>query len=938
MAIPKTIKKRTGDVVPFDEQKILGAMKKAFIAQDVSVEDAVLEQMTNRVVAQISEKSDLEYVPTVEQVQDMVEQTIMERGYFVVAKAYILYRFEHTKERTKRVIEKIEEGDLMVTKRNGQTEPFSLEKIRGSITHHLKGIEKDINVNEIVNQCRAEVYDGIKTSDVSRAIIMVSRSFIERDPAYSRLAARLLANEFNKEVIGTKTIDYARLPEQYQRAFEPNIKKAVSLKKLDKQMLSFDFKKLSKALHPERDDLFQYLGVETLNDRYLIKDPGTKRTLETLQFFWMRVAMGVALNEKKKEERAIEFYEMISTFRFVPSTPTLFHSGMVRPQLSSCYLNIVEDDLHHIFKVYGDNAQLSKWAGGIGTSWSNLRGTGALIKKAGISSQGVIPFLKIANDVTVAINRSGRRRGATCVYLETWHYDIEDFLELRKNTGDERRRTPDMNTANWIPDLFMKRVRDDGDWTLFSPDETPELHQTYGKKFDELYEAYERKADRGNIILFKRLKARALWKKILSMLFETGHPWVTFKDPCNIRSPQDHAGVVHSSNLCTEITLNTSADETAVCNLGWVNLSRHTLGGMLDREKIEETVSVAMRMLDNVIDLNFYPTIEAQSSNMRHRPVGLGVGGFQDALYELDIPFDSEECVKFADECQELIAYHAIMTSSLLARERGTYPSYKGSKWDRDIFPVDTIGLLEQERGEEILVGREGSLDWKPVREHVKLHGMRNSNTMAIAPTASTSTIVGCTPTIEPMYKNIYVKSNISGDFTVVNPFLINELKALNLWNEKMLGKLKYHDGSVADILEIPENIKIKYKETFEIDMHWILKAAAYRGKWIDQSQSVNIFFNGSSGEELSDLYVYAWQLGLKTTYYLRTQAASQIEKSTVDTTEYGSTHTRHSEGQKTIEAILEQSERVESIRELSPLAVKTNLYVAPDAVCEACE
>lgn len=968
MPIPLNIKKRTGDVVPFDAIKITNAMRKAFVAMDVAVEEYVLEQMTNRVVAKISEKSEAEYVPTVEQVQDMVESVIMERGYFDVAKHYILYRFEHTKERTQRVIEKIEEGNLMVTKRDGSTEAFSLEKVRASILHHAKGIEKEINVDEIVNQCRTEIYDGIKTSDVSRSIIMVIRSMIEKDMAYSRLAARLLVNELNREAIGVETIDYDKLDEQYRKAFEINTRKAVEFKKLDEQILSFDFNKLSKALRPERDDLFQYLGAETLNERYIIKNPKTKEALETLQFFWMRVAMGVALNEKKREDRAIEFYEMISTFRFVPSTPTLFHSGMPRPQLSSCYLNVVEDDLEHIFKVYGDNAQLSKWAGGIGTSWSKLRGTGALIKKAGISSQGVIPFLKIANDVTVAINRSGRRRGATCVYLETWHYDIEDFLELRKNTGDERRRTPDMNTANWIPDLFMKRVRDDGEWTLFSPDETPELHETYGKKFDELYEGYEAKALRGEIALFKRVKARVIWKKILSMLFETGHPWVTFKDPSNIRSPQDHVGTVHSSNLCTEITLNTSLDETAVCNLGWVNLSRHTLGGVLDRKKIEETVSIAMRMLDNVIDLNFYPTIEAKNSNMRHRPVGLGVGGFQDALYELDIPFDSEKCVEFADECQELIAYHAIMTSALLAHERGAYPSYTGSKWDRGIFPVDTIDLLEQERGEEIMVTREGALDWSAVRELVKLHGMRNSNTMAIAPTASTSTIVGCTPTIEPMYKNIYVKSNISGDFTVVNPFLINDLKQLNLWNEKMLEKLKYNDGSVANIPEIPENVKAKYKETFEIDMHWILKAAAYRGKWIDQSQSVNIFFHGSSGEELSNLYLYAWQLGLKTTYYLRTQAASQIEKSTVNTTEYGSTHKRDTQERP---ARIEESVQEETVSPVQPesvvssmvssamissavvssamvsevesarepvMTVKPNLYIAEDAICESCE
>lgn len=986
MALLQNVKKRNGNIVPFDERKIFEVMKKAFIAQNVSISDEVLEQMTSRVVAQLTEQAeakDAGYVMSVEEVQDVVERVIMERGYFGVAKAYILYRFEHTKERTQQVIEKIEEGGLMVVKRDGRTEPFSLEKIERSVRYHLWDIEQDVNIPEIVNQCRAEVYDGIKTSEVTRSIIMVIRSMIERDPAYSKLAARMLRAEFNKEVIGREAIDYERIDEQYKDAFERNIRRAVSVKKLDERMLEFDFERLSDALKPERDDLFQYLGVETLSDRYLVRDPETKQTLETLQFFWMRVAMGVALNEEQKEDRAIEFYEIISTFRFVPSTPTLFHSGTPHPQLSSCYLNIVEDDLHHIFKVYGDNAQLSKWAGGLGTSWSNIRGTGGLIKAAGIQSQGVIPFLKIANDVTVAINRSGRRRGATCVYLETWHYDIEDFIELRKNTGDERRRTHDMNTANWIPDLFMKRVRDDGDWTLFSPDEAPELHHVYGKKFEALYEEYEAKADRGEIKLYRRVKARTLWKKILSMLFETGHPWVTFKDPSNIRSPQDHAGIVHSSNLCTEITLNTSADETAVCNLGWVNLSRHVANGALDTDKIRQTVATGMRMLDNVIDLNFYPTIEAKNSNMRHRPVGLGVGGFQDALYQLDIVFDSDRCVAFADECQEIISYHAIMTSSQLAKERGTYASYEGSKWSRGLFPVDTIALLESERGEEIIVDRVGKLDWTPVREHVAQYGMRNSNTMAIAPTASTSTIVGCTPTIEPMYKNIYVKSNISGDFIVVNPYLIAELKQAGLWSESMLGKLKYHDGSVADIPEIPDRIKAKYKETFEIDMHWILKAAAYRGKWIDQSQSVNIFFSGSSGQELSELYMYAWQLGLKTTYYLRTQAATQVEKSTINASEYGSTHTRRKEvkdvpteapavsqhvpspitpspmqapvaaavgvaaGLASDEREIENESSVAaSTQEDAPLPSrytllspgKPKLYVAPDAVCEACE
>jgi ribonucleoside-diphosphate reductase alpha chain len=613
---------------------------------------------------------------------------------------------------------------------------------------------------------------------------------------------------------------------------------------------------------------------------------------------WMRVAMGLAINEKEKEKRALEFYEVLSTLRFVSSTPTLFHSGTPHAQLSSCYLNTVEDDLEHIFKVYGDNAQLSKWAGGVGTDWTNVRATGAYVKKADLESQGVVPFLKIANDVTVAINRSGRRRGATAVYLETWHMDIYDFLELRKNTGDERRRTHDMNTANWVPDLFMKRIREDKDWTLFSPDETPELHHIYGKAFEEKYEDYEKLAEEGKLILTKKVKARDLWKKMLAMLYETGHPWITFKDPSNIRSPQDHVGVVHNSNLCTEITLNTSKDETAVCNLGSVNLAMHMKGGKLNAELIENTVKTGMRMLDNVVDINFYPIEEAKNSNMKHRPVGLGLMGFQDALYMMGINFDSEECIKFADQSMETIAYYAILSSSELAKEKGTYESYKGSKWDRGLLPQDTVKLLEEERGEKIDVSKTETMDWKKVRDHVKEHGMRNSNCMSVAPTATISNICGAIPAIEPIYKNIYVKSNISGDFTIVNSYLIEDLKKLNMWDYEMLGKLKYQDGSIQNITEIPQALKEKYKETFEINPKWLIKAAAYRGKWIDQSQSVNIFFRGSSGKEISDIYFYAWEMGLKTTYYLRTLAASQVEKSTVNTAEHGSTHIRSQDTQ----------------------------------------
>ncbi|MBI3574010.1 ribonucleoside-diphosphate reductase subunit alpha [Candidatus Kaiserbacteria bacterium] len=901
MTTLQKIKKRNGSIVDFNQEKIVSAVGRAFleVLKDIHAEDSAA------IGALVASAVKLRYagtaaVPSVEEIQDLVEHALMERGYYDVAKAYIIYRYEHTKirqEEREAVAEKIEKRELLIVKKNGEREIFSVEKIRKTVEASvLPEHVRDIDVDSLIVQVQREVYDGITTEEIGRTLIMVTRAMIERDPAYNQLAAQLLLNSLYANVFGAESVSIVSpdFDSSYRMSFIANVKRAVELKQLDERILSFDLSKIASALRPERDRLFKYIGVATLSDRYLITDREAKRKLETPQMLYMRVAMGLALNEKENREAwAIRFYEMLSTMRFVPSTPTLFHAAMPRAQLSSCYLNTVEDDLDHIFKVYGDNAQMSKWAGGIGTDWTNLRATGALIKKAGITSQGVIPFLKIANDVTVAINRSGRRRGATAVYLETWHYDVEDFLELRKNTGDERRRTHDMNTANWIPDLFMKRVREDADWTLFSPDETPDLHHIYGKKFEEAYAAYERAAEEGKIKLFKKVKAIDLWKKMLAMLYETGHPWMTWKDPSNIRSPQDHIGVVHNSNLCTEITLNNSKDETAVCNLGWINYAVHVTGGAFDREKVKETVTVGMRMLDNVIDLNFYPTIEGRNSNVRHRPVGFGAGGFQDALYQLDIDFGSDECVTFADESMEVISYYSILASTELARERGAYESFKGSKWDRGLLPVDTIALLEAERGESIDVSREAKLNWAPVREAIKKYGMRNSNCMAIAPTASTSNIVSVVPSVEPVYKNIYVESNISGDFTVVNPYLVEDLKKFGLWSEAMLNELKYEDGSVSRIAGIPQHLRDKYKETFEIDMRWIIKAAAYRGKWIDQSQSLNIFFRGSSGKEVSDIYFYAWAMGLKTTYYLRSLAATQVEKSTVSTKEFGSTHTR---------------------------------------------
>ena len=961
----KEIKKRNGDIVPFDQNKIFVAVKKAFAAENVSIEEDVLQQMTDRVLSKIEPNSSPENVPTVESIQDLVEETLMERGYFRVAKHYILYRFEHTKERKEKVVKDIEEQRLLVEKSDGAHEPFSREKVHTSLGYFIRGYEKDVDLDEIVRQVELEVYNNIKTSELARLITLVLRARIERDPAYSYVTSRQLCSRLYKEAIGKEHLHADNFEESYRTAFVRNIKRGVEEKKLDEKMLSFDLEKMVDALDPSRDDLFRYLGVETLHDRYFIRDKKNK-VLETPQYMWMRIAMGLALNEQDKEVRALQFYEMMSTLRFVPSTPTLFHAGTLHPQLSSCYLNVVEDDLNHIFKVFGDNAQLSKWAGGIGTAWSKLRGTGSLIKTAGITSQGTIPFLKIANDVTVAINRSGRRRGATCVYMENWHYDFEDFLELRKNTGDERRRTHDMNTASWVSDLFMKRVKEGGQWTLFSPDETPELTETYGKRFEELYTKYEEMADRGEIKLYKRIQARDLWKKMLGMLFETGHPWITFKDPSNIRSPQDHVGVVHSSNLCTEITLNTSEEETAVCNLGSVNLARHIEEGAFNEIKVKETVAIAMRMLDNVIDLNFYPTKEARTSNMRHRPVGLGVMGFQDALYQLGVDFASEECVDFADRSMEVVSYYAILSSSELARERGTYESFSGSKWDRGILPIDTVALLEEERGVATGIGRTAELDWSVVRDSIKQNGMRNSNAMAIAPTATIANISGVVPGIEPIYKNIYVKANISGDFIVVNPYLVSDLKDLGLWSNEMLTAIKYNDGSIQEIADIPTHIKNKYRETFEIDMRWLIRAAAARGKWIDQSQSLNIFFSGTSGSELSDLYLYAWEIGLKTTYYLRTLAATQVEKSTVGSE---GTHLRKKDDTEQKNSTVKQGttsmgavpspmptpspmtkEAVEAGKIVNELTEnipdtpqhtekqKPNLHIAEDSICESCE
>ena len=894
--------KRTGEVVDFDGARIRVAISKAIRAtappdQWGSLENGTLTTVVAAVVGEIDTRF-TELYPNVENIQDIVEKHLVKNGLYEIAKAYILYRAERQQAREQQKDQVAEQsllGKLTVRTRDGRLVLFDIAKLTRSISGAAQDaggsgpLDAAVAVQEVARETIRNIYDGISSTEIEKALLLASASFIERDPAYSRLAARLFLRRIYKETMGAP-LQPDDLDTRYRQAFRDGIHRGVEAGTFDRQLLDYDFERLAAALRPERDDLFLYMGVQTLYERYFTRVDDA--VIETPQAFWMRVAMGIALPESDREAQAIRFYELISSLRFVPSTPTLFHAGTNHPQLSSCYLTTVGDDLGSIFKAFSDNAQLSKWSGGLGNDWSNIRATGAAIRSTGVESQGVVPFLKIASDVTLAINRSGKRRGATCAYLETWHLDIEDFLDLRRNTGDERRRTHDMNTANWIPDLFMKRVLADQEWTLFSPDETPDLHALYGRKFEQRYLHYEDLARAGKLRRHRSLPAVKLWRKMLSMLFETGHPWITFKDPCNIRSPQDHAGVVNSSNLCTEITLNTSATETAVCNLGSVNLEKHVSADGVDEELLADTVTVAMRMLDNVIDINFYPTEEARNSNLRHRPVGLGLMGLQDALFKLDLAYEDPDTMTVVDRMMESISYHAILGSSQLAAERGTYDSYRGSKWDRGVLPHDTLALLEEERGEALAVQAGGALDWTPVREHVARHGMRNSNTMAIAPTATISNIAGCFPSFEPPYKNIYVKSNISGEFTVINPYLVADLRAAGHWNQNTADELKFHDGSLQQMHDLSPHLRRKYKVAFEIDPLWYLRLAAVRGKWLDQSQSLNVFMQGTSGRLLSDIYQLAWKLGLKTTYYLRTMAATQVEKATLGAS-YGYTQRR---------------------------------------------
>jgi ribonucleoside-diphosphate reductase alpha chain len=914
------IKKRNGNIVEFTRDRIETAIEKACIATGAGVGPEVWSSITDDVAVQL-DRDFSERIPGVEDIQDIVELKLADRGLFDVAKAYILYRKEHAEIReaqTEELLDRIERRDIEVVKRNGEKTRFSVAEIERAVANCCDGIDASFDVVGIINDTKRAIFDGISTAEINRAVVMAIRARIERDPGYSSLAARFLFNDLYKDVLGLDEFD-AGFEDRYHSLFTGNIRRGVRAGRLDERLLEYDLDKLSDELRPGRDREFTYLGAQVLYDRYFLKDL-EQSILETPQYFWMRVAMGLALNEETdRDEWALRFYDVISSLHYVPSTPTLFHSGTTHPQMSSCYLTTVNDNLSHILKSVGDNAQLSKWSGGLGNDWTNIRGTGALIKSTNVGSQGVVPFLKIVDATTAAINRSGKRRGATCVYLEAWHYDFEDFLELRKNTGDERRRTHDTNTAGWIPDLFMKRVAGDGEWTLFSPDEVPDLHSLYGLDFEQRYREYEERARRGDIRLYRTVRAADLWRRMITMLFETGHPWITFKDPCNIRSPQDHAGVVNSSNLCTEITLNTSDEETAVCNLGSVNLARHLTDGGIDRTRLAYTVKTAMRMLDNVVDLNFYPTPEAEAANRRHRPVGLGIMGLQDALYAMDLPFDSEDAVAFSDALQEFISWHAIMASAKLAAEKGRYPSCEGSKWDRGLFPHDTIDLLESQRGVPTGLDRRSGMDWTPVRDAVARHGMRNSNCMAIAPTATISNIAGCVPSVEPIYKNMFVKSNFSGEFTVINRHLVEDLREIGLWDENLMEKLKYHDGSVQKISEIPADLRGKYKEVFEVDSVWIIRHAAHRGKWIDQSQSINIFTTSTSGKAISDVYTLAWRMGLKTTYYLRTLGASSIEKATLDT------QSRKFE---------EKPDRTDPV----PATQVVNACALDDPTCEACQ
>tara|TARA_Y100001935_G_scaffold102636_1_gene85262 strand:+ start:74 stop:2944 length:2871 start_codon:yes stop_codon:yes gene_type:complete len=885
--------KRNGKVVPFEDDKIKVAITKAFLAVEsgnAAASERIhtkVNELTNNVVEVFKRRMPSGGTLHIEEIQDQVELQLMRSEELEVAKSYILYRAGRTQERKKESID-IDIPDvpkINITKTDGSLVPLDVEKVANLINDACEGLE-EVSVKEVLDEALKNLYDGVSISDMRTSLVMSARTKVEKEPNYSYVTARILMDQIRNEALGflkvSEEATYHEMEKHYPAAFRAYIDKGIELDILNPELKEFDLDKLSKAIDYTRDNQFTYLGLQTLYDRYFIHSNDIRYELP--QVFFMRVSMGLALEEENREERAIEFYKLLSSFDYMSSTPTLFNSGTKRPQLSSCYLTTIPDDLDGIFSAMKDNALLSKWAGGLGNDWTPVRAMNSYIKGTNGKSQGVVPFLKVANDTAVAVNQGGKRKGAMCGYLETWHLDIEEFLELRKNTGDERRRTHDMNTANWVPDLFMKRVEEDKNWTLFSPGEAPELHDLIGKEFENKYEEYEEKAKKGEINQHKSIPAKELWRKMLTMLFETGHPWITFKDSCNLRSPQQHTGVVHSSNLCTEITLNTSANnEIAVCNLGSVNLANHMTDGKLDEEKIKQTVSTAIRMLDNVININYYSVDTAKNSNLKHRPIGLGLMGFQDALYLQDIPYCSDKAVEFADRSMELISYNAIHASTELAKERGAYESFEGSLWSQGILPKDSLDILEKNRGKDYLqVDRSETLDWDSLRKKVLKDGMRNSNVMAIAPTATISNITGVTQSIEPTYQNLYVKSNLSGEFTIVNPHLVKKLKELDLWDDVMINDLKYFEGSLTEISRIPDDIKTLFSTAFEIEPRYIVESASRRQKWIDQAQSLNLYIGNADGKKLDITYRMAWYSGLKTTYYLRSIAATSTEKSTV--------------------------------------------------------
>ncbi|HXE49045.1 MAG TPA: ribonucleoside-diphosphate reductase subunit alpha [Ramlibacter sp.] len=945
--------RRNGAVVPFEPSKISVAMMKAFLAvhgtqaaTSASVRDTV-DALTQAVIRALMRSRPAGGTFHIEDVQDQVELGLMRGGHHEIARAYVLYREHRAQERARQSAQQTPKAPALHVLDGGQRIALDLDNLTQLIESACEGLGGDVKSDPIVAETLRNLYDGVPMDEVYKASILAARTLIEKDPDYTYATARLLLHTIFKEVLG-RDLPPSDMARSYVDYFPGFVKKGVQAQLLDERLLQYDLEKLGAALKAERDLKFDYLGLQTLYDRYFLHVRKTR--IELPQAFFMRVAMGLALNEVDREARAIEFYEVLSSFDFMSSTPTLFNSGTLRSQLSSCYLTTVPDHLDGIYESIKENALLSKFAGGLGNDWTRVRALGSHIKGTNGESQGVVPFLKVVNDTAVAVNQGGKRKGAVCTYLETWHLDIEEFLELRKNTGDDRRRTHDMNTANWVPDLFMRRVMEKGEWTLFSPSDVPDLHDKFGIEFEQAYAAYEEKARRGEIKPCRTLPATDLWRKMLSMLFETGHPWITFKDACNIRSPQQHAGVVHSSNLCTEITLNTSDSETAVCNLGSVNLLNHLKdvpagsSKVLDQDKLKRTITTAMRMLDNVIDINYYAVKKARDSNLRHRPVGLGVMGFQDALYELRIPYASADALTFADRSMEAVCYHAYWASTELARERGKYSSYPGSLWDQGVLPLETLELLGRQRGSQYVeVDRSATLDWEALRGKIARDGMRNSNCVAIAPTATISNIVGVDASIEPCFGNLSVKSNLSGEFTVVNHYLVRDLKRLDLWDDVMVMDLKHFDGSLRPVDRVPQEIKALYATAFEIEPHWLVEAAARRQKWIDQAQSLNIYMAGASGKKLDDTYKLAWLRGLKTTYYLRTSSATHAEKSTVQSGRLNAVSSGGAQGGMSMLDAAAAAARApisddSSSRFNTPAATDIKFCAIDDPGCEACQ